>query len=261
MVFLQTIKLSHQLQMTCDYHKDYESNYHCKVKDFRTTYDDRNVTSVVGMHLLGFKDKDVTYLNIRMQDCPFLPLNLNKIFPNLKKLSVSKSNVQHLMTGDLDGLEKLEYLDLSNNPIEQIGHDFFRFMSKLKTIDFDDCHLKKIDAEAFDPIDNLDQASFLSNECIDQLFNKFDRHLVSTTRKLKTTVINNCQGTHHKLKPHFRKNCQRKVKAAESTFLDTFVIAALVLLAIITLTLAASLVYTYQITFHGNWSQMKRFLK
>jgi hypothetical protein len=82
------------------------------------------------------------------------------------------SHVKHLMTGDLDGLDKLTAFDVSHNPIEQLGHDFFKGHPTIKKISFFDCHLKIIDPEVLTPLKNLEAAAFQYNVCIDYQFTR-----------------------------------------------------------------------------------------
>jgi hypothetical protein len=196
-----------------------------------------------------------------MQNCPFLPLNISSFFPKLEILQVTKSNVQHLMTGDLDGLDSLKDLVLSNNPIDQIGHDFFLGAKSLMNINFDDCHLKKIDAQAFDHLTKLRSISLENNDCISNFYSSSPAYNEYTLRRhVKPSIEQNCQGTPREFQESIQEKCLRRAEQSGNTFLDTFVIVTLVLLVAIVSILVAVFVYTFQKTFKGNWSQMRRFL-
>ncbi|KAG5683944.1 hypothetical protein PVAND_013200 [Polypedilum vanderplanki] len=258
-ILLQCCKISDQIILECEF-KSILDFYTCTAKNFQTTFNDRNVTCINGTHQRGYTNDDVIQVDIEYQNCPFLPLNLNNVFPNLKNLMISKSNVQHLLSGDLHGLQHLQYLVLSNNPIDQIGHDFFLRMSNLISIVIENCHLKKIDPETFDFLPNLQLVSLSANECIDNYFvrqniNGFPRN------KLKASIVSQCQRNEENLKPKTLKNCKRKAQTADSLILDYFAIIIIAFLLIVTIVLIFFFLWTYKKKFHGNWSQMKRYLK
>jgi hypothetical protein len=148
--------------------------YACNAENLTTTLNDRYVTEISGNHLPGMNNKDVRFLSIFHQNCHFIPKDIDKFFPNLEDLTIRKSNVQFLMTGDLDGLNKLKTFDVASNPIDHIGQDFFSGHSSITSISFESCHIKKVDFGAFNDLKNLSSMNFEYNECIDMTkdFNK-----------------------------------------------------------------------------------------
>lgn len=236
--------------MVCDYR--FEFSYICNAIKFEISFADRNVTEVSGIHITGYSNADVKSLVIQGQNCLFLPLNIGSHFPDLKRLSITKSNVQHLMSGDLDGLDKLQELDLSKNPIEQIGHDFFLGKSQISKIVFNYCHLKKIDVQAFDPLVSLSFAYFNYNKCIDMI--AFDKIEI---RMLKQTIRKACQGTLQVLKPKHSKVCE---KNPSKSYLSISITTIIILFAVIAAVLSALLIRIHKTIFKGDWSAMRRHL-
>ena len=95
---------------------------------------------------------------MRKQYSPYLPLKVGDFYKNLEILCIANSNVQHLMQGDLKGLDKLEVFDVSHNPIEQLGPDFFKGHGSIESVLFYICHMKIIDTFVLHPLEKLNSA-------------------------------------------------------------------------------------------------------
>jgi hypothetical protein len=236
-ILIESARRTQQLELFCEFDDGY-AEYSCNARNLQTSYSNRSVSGVSGRHLMGMADEDVGNLFIRMQNCPFLPLNLGDHFPHLLYLGVLKSNVQHLLSGDLDGLDELQHLDLTNNPIEQIGHDFFKDVTKIKFMNFENCHLKRIDATAFDHLTNLVSASFMHNECI-----SFEVHSVSALSVIKRQVEEKCQRSDENLKPIGGKKC---IENDRIFSLGVFVIVTIGVLVAILMWICIKFFYFYR---------------
>ena len=108
---------SYQFKLKCEFFNAYiDSDYHpmysCNAENVTTSWNNRYVTEISGNHLPGMDNKDVKFLSIFHENCLFIPRNLDKFFPNLEDLTIRKSNIQFLMNGDLDGLNKLPTIQL-----------------------------------------------------------------------------------------------------------------------------------------------------
>lgn len=181
----------HSIVLKCDF-KDFNSYYNhaytCEVQNLTASVTDRKVSKVEGTHLSNKNNSDVEKLFMRKQKCPYLLLSISKYFPNLEILYVMNSNVQHLLNGDLDGLEQLKTFDVSHNPIESLSRDFFKGHSTIETISFFDCHLKRIHPEALDPLVNLKAAYFDHNVCT-----QYRCDFQQAVEGLKTEIRKHCQ--------------------------------------------------------------------
>lgn len=169
-------------------------DYACSPLNFRTTLDDRNVTQVKGLHDAGKKNEDVKKLFVKKQSCHYLPLNIGSHFINLETLYIMNSNVQHLLDGDLDGLTNLRVFDVSHNPIQQLGENFFKGHDTIEVISFYDCHLKMIHPSSLNPLKNLREAHFQQNVCID-----IHGDDISEMQDLKAEIADKCQSEHNEL--------------------------------------------------------------
>ncbi|KAG5683943.1 hypothetical protein PVAND_013199 [Polypedilum vanderplanki] len=228
-ILIEIAQQAQQLELNCKYNYDFQ-DYSCDVQNLQTTFTNRTVTNVIGKHFKRSDDKSVKNLFISTQNCPFLLLNLNQFFTNLQFLGVMKSNVQHLMSNDLNGLDELIHLDLSNNPIKQIGHDFFKEKSKILFVSFENCHLKKIDPEFMNNLKNLYSISFIGNDCI-----SFEAYGRSEMILLKRMIIENCQENYQQ---NFAIGFIKKCEISKNSILDIIVTSIIIFLLILVLSLS-----------------------
>lgn len=199
------IHSSYQVKLECEYqYRGIDFSYICVPKNIKTSWNDKTVTEVVGSHLEGKNNSHVDSLVIHNQNCHFIPRNLGQFFPNLENLIIMKSNVQFLLSGDLDGLNKLQYFDVSNNPIEHIGEDFFTGHTSITSVSFSNCHIKKVDFGALDSLKKLTSINFEHNECIDireEYVNK------KTIERLSMLIYSKCHGKGNAIKTINFREC------------------------------------------------------
>lgn len=231
--------------------KTVESEYECKAENFTTSFEERNITKIVGDHIAGKFNSDVTILTIHLQNTPFLPLNIGAHFPNLKKYIILKSNVQHLMTGDLVGMEKLEYFGAPKNPIKQLGHEFFNGMSELTTIDLHDCHLKRIDAEAFDQLTKLTSIDLNRNDCIDAS-SGFELGF----SRLRAMIERACQGEHAPIDKYNVIGCKLGDTEGGITLTDIVIIFIVVIFSLIAICLVYAVIKIHKGIRQNSWNEM-----
>ena len=157
------------ITFNCKYemkYPDYQKQYTCVAENLRTEYKNRDVVSVGGSHETGMTNSNINKLDIYKQSCPFLPKNLGTHFKNLEYLKATNTNLKFLIDGDLDGLNMLRSFDVSWNPIEELGRNFFNGQTKIEFVSFFYCHLKVIDPKALLPLVSLESANFFDNVCI-----------------------------------------------------------------------------------------------
>jgi len=238
------------------------------------------VTEIIGTHKNSKSNSDVKQVFIKFQNVPYLPLNLNEFFPNLETFYIMKSNVQHLMNGDLDGLNRLKIFDVSHNPIEQLSEEFFKGQKTIEKISFYDCHIKKVNRGALDDLTNLRSMFFDLNPCIDIRYES-DSHYGSmideSIEEVAADIYDKCQGMGLSLRTnqtelcHGIKNVNENLtsdklvsindKAQESSSnwstILTILLAFTMLLNII---FSIVLVRIVRNNFNGNWQEMKNVL-
>lgn len=233
------------------------SRYTCIAKNFKTTLSDRTITEVKGLHDNGKSNADVKRLFIKKQSCSFLPLNVASHFPNLEILYVMNSNVQNLFDGDLDGLTSLKVFDVSHNPVEKLGKDFFKNCPTIEKLSFYDCHLKVIDAKALDPLVNLKLGVFDNNVCFDSRGAD-----ASGIRALKAEIRRNCQSEDSGVTIFNRHEEMMECQSLEHDLSTTKTLAYITItfLALALLVLIVVLVKIFKSTFSNNWLELKNTL-
>lgn len=233
------------------------TRYTCIAKNFKTTLSDRTITEVKGVHGYGKTNADVKRLFIKKQSCSFLPQNIASHFPNLEILYVMNSNVQHLFDGDLDGLTNLKVFDVSHNPVEQLGKDFFKNCVSIEKISFYDCHLKVIDAKALDPLVNLKLGVFDNNVCFDSRGAD-----ASGIRELKAEIRRSCQSEGNEENIFNRHEEMIKCQSFEHDLSKTKTLAYITVtfLVIALVVLVVVLMKIFKSIFSNNWLELKNTL-
>lgn len=217
--------------MECEF-KNEETNwgvvYSCVAKNLRTDLNDRTVTEIKGQHLSDKTNDDVKKFYSFKQSCPYLPLNLSSFFKNLDIYYVKNSNLQHVLTGDLDGFTTIRIFDMSHNPIESIKGDLFKGQTSIEIVAFYECHLKIIDPTVLDPLINLKEGHFDYNPCINYrskssaYLEEFEIEASFETLKMK--FYENCQSHSHDrriLNPFNKTKSCPEVKVAKCENIKT----------------------------------------
>jgi hypothetical protein len=219
--------------------------------------------------MTGKTNADVVKVFIKHQNCAYLPRNLGQFFPNLLVLYVMKSNVQYLEDGDLAGLDKLEIFDVSHNPVEQVGANYFKGHSSIRTLSFYDCHIKKVEKGALDELKKLEKIHFDGNVCLDQ---KFEIDYDTTLEEVCDNIYDKCHGRDHTLRTNLTETCgehrsaemsELKGDHIERESTDSWSIVLIILLALTTImnvVFAIALYRVFKGNFSGSWHEMRNVL-
>jgi hypothetical protein len=229
------------------------THYACVADNLRTTLTDRERTAINGTHESGKSHNDVLKFYVKKQNCPFLPLNVGGFFKNLEIYYVMNSHVKHIMTGDLDGLDKLTAFDVSHNPVEQLGHDFFKDHPTIRKISFFDCHLKIIDPEALTPLKNLETAAFQYNVCIDY---QFTRRSGDSMSGLKNR-ISKCHTNTYGDQIYNQLDGSTPNQTTPMTFTQRNAYLIISFFVLVTVALSVVLVKIVRTKFDNDWKELK----
>lgn len=255
------IRNIHAATLDCEFKSQmshWGSDYTCVAKNFRTTLKDRQITSLTGLHDFKKTNDDVKTLFVKKQSVLYLPMGLANFFKNLETLYVMNSNLQHLMNGDLDGLTKLKIFDVSHNPIEQLGRDFFKGHPTIEKVSFFECHLKIIDPQALDPLVNLQEAHFQYNVCLDVRGDD-----VTKLSDLKAEIRDKCLTKYYDAEIFRRINettsCNNAIaqKPQSLSFTRKNANVIIFFLAIMLIVVSLVLVQIFRNTFRNNWSELR----
>lgn len=240
----------------------YGQEYSCIIQNLMTSFENRTVTEIRGNHSNVVKtNDDVKMVFTEFGNSPYLPLNLGKFFPNLKVLYIRKSNVQHLMTGDLQGLDNLKIFDVSHNPVEQIGEDFFVGHEKLQKISFYDCHIKKINRGSLDMLTTLEAIFFDMNPCVDERFETYGSY--RGLNEFVENLYDKCHGSDYVLKSNETINCAqvtvknitRAIENIQPTS-NTIYVIMLAITVIVNIVLGVMLFRVLRNRLNGNWNEL-----
>ena len=234
----------------------YGYEYSCVAENVRTILNDRNITEVRGNHDQNSSDHSVKRLMIKNQTCPYLPLNIGSFFTNLESLYVMNSKVQHLLKGDLNGLNNLKVFDVSHNPIEKLEADFFTELLSIHTVSFYNCRLKFIDPTALDSLVNLEHATFTKNICID--FQDDDDYI----EDLKAEIIKNCSNyteefEHDQSEEFQNSTCLTCIHSRNSTSAKTIIILIIIgVVSLLCLVFGVFQISKYRVTLRERWMEL-----
>lgn len=167
------------MELYCEYSRSSWAGigivYTCKVTTANIT-DRVTVKTFKGAHQKGYNDNHVEALRFVNSTLHFLPTGFNKIFPNLKGLSVFNSGMKEIVSSDLIGLEKLVELSIYGNQLTKLPSDLFVNLKELKWIDFCNNKLQCMSSQVLATVSekNLLCVDFRSNE-------KFDAYFIHTS--------------------------------------------------------------------------------
>ena len=116
--------------------------------------------TISGEHLTGRTKNDVTVVQIRNSNTPFVIQQIFTSFPNLIKLDIQNSNLQELV---LSSEVQLKYLTLYRNNISRIENGTFSGQSQLEIIDAMDNRITDIEINAFEGLENLYSLMLIGN--------------------------------------------------------------------------------------------------
>jgi Leucine-rich repeat (LRR) protein len=168
--------------IVCDY-QNLEFNYNCLVKNTEIKTHSKEV--IIGDHILGFSDFDVTIVDFSGSKLLKIPVRVLAKFRYLKELNVAETELKFINDlGNCDHLEKfnasgnqivtvsnaafrdckrLQMIDLSSNRIPRITEDSFKAWGRLKRLYLDNNGIEFIDPKAFIQLDQLQELGLSNN--------------------------------------------------------------------------------------------------
>jgi hypothetical protein len=125
------------LRIECDFAIEKDASvgevYVCNSQNLIISQKNEIVEGIDGEHKDDSQDQDVTVFKADDQTVRYFPKDLQKFFPNLKGIVVTKSGVKELNDEDLANFHDLEFTDFSNNELESLDDkNIFSANPKLK---------------------------------------------------------------------------------------------------------------------------------
>lgn len=153
---------------------------------------DGNLThliDVTGNHSSGRTNDDVTafWIESGHQHLNRIPKGIEKNFPNLIGFVWSYGSLTTLKADDLKPFPNLVIFSVIYNKLASLDGDLFKHTPKLENINFDNNLLEHVGFGLLDGLNNLTDASFKRNPCIDM-----DTFLSATLQELKEELQEQC---------------------------------------------------------------------
>lgn len=168
--------------------------YTCKITSASITSDCRTINSFIGAHSVGKSDRDVKAVWFYNTNVHFFPRGLHKYFPDLTFICISNCGLKEITRDDLKGLENLEYLSLTSNPLTSLPSNSFENMPKLRRIVLNDNQLEFVSTRLLQPIihNGLTRVDFRRNKNIDAFYEPGIPGSVKTIKELMDIIDKQC---------------------------------------------------------------------
>lgn len=161
--------------------------YKCKVRNLTIQSENETIREVNGEHKAHKANEDVQIFIIENQICHYLPKDLDLHFPKVYHLDVNNSGLKTVTSVEMSMFPKLRHLYIRSNPIEVLPEGLFQHNLLLEFINLNDNQIKQVGENIFEPLTQLVILSFERNICFDGFAIQEE-----PLRKLKLEIIRNC---------------------------------------------------------------------
>ena len=151
-----------------------KTDYSCDVHSLKIDEPHTIISIVSGTHFPDLGNSDVKFVGINDQNIKFLPINFAQHFANLRRIQVTKSQLEYITKNDFLGLTQLTHINIENNKLKELPCGVFDTNKRLQQLHFEENSLNKIGKNIFKPLPLLSLAHFRKNECIDKDVDKIE---------------------------------------------------------------------------------------
>ena len=167
--------------------------YFCNVQNTLniTSLDAAQVDNITGTHLAGFNNDNVEAISITQGQIIYFPRGLNKIYKNLKGISIVSNGFKEIHQSDLKDFPKLMNLYLYSKNIEILEENLFEFNPNLELVHINTNIITHIDPKVFDRLIKLKYLYLQLNTCINMaaINNPTDLQSIIKIAKLNCTNL------------------------------------------------------------------------
>lgn len=145
---------------------NFGSTYYCEFENMKVVNSVTFASQFRGTHLPGKTSNDVNAIWIKNSpELSFFPKRFEKIFLNIKGLSITDTGLTTITYDDLQAFPELTALWVFSNKLTTIEPKLFANNPKMTIIDFGNNQISKIAGDLLDYFDNLEIAKFNKNVC------------------------------------------------------------------------------------------------
>lgn len=141
----------------------------CVIFDLEVKFPNETVSSISG-NLPGVLNYEKVK-TFRVKDSPrfeFIPTGIEKFFPNVERIEISRSGLKNLTQNNLKNFSNLKFLNLTSNQLDHLDSDVFEFNDKIEEIDLSENNLKSIRVASLKVLTNLKKLDLSNNLCINE---------------------------------------------------------------------------------------------
>lgn len=158
----------------------------CNAKGVSITTRNQNVTQLTHTLPSGKTLNDVKHLLITAQNCNYFLNGFDTFLKNIEALRIIKTGLKEIKSVELKPFTKITYLDLSNNLLQIIERNLFKFNTKLKYISINTNQFRHISPNVFSPLTTLNFLYITSGGCVSKS---------ATNRTLTVSLVNSLQNS------------------------------------------------------------------
>lgn len=148
---------------------------------------DTTVTSVSGTHLDGKTNADVVGFRADGKTVNYFPHGLEKFFTpdKIVFINIWSSGLKEIHGEDLAPYTNVKFISFSDNDLEVIEPDLFKYNPKLEIIGFPKNKIKKVDTTVFDQLNGLVSLYMNKNACISKEVTRNRKKVLQLINEMK----------------------------------------------------------------------------
>jgi hypothetical protein len=147
------------ITLNCTFSVNWITDYVCRLTDIEVLDPSQQII-FTGEHVGNRTNEDVTVVEIRNSNTPFMIPQIFTTFPSIIELDIQFSNLQSINIPDS---VQLESLILSHNNISRINNGTFRAQNRLRVFNAIEAGIHVIEDDAFVGLESLTALVFIRN--------------------------------------------------------------------------------------------------
>lgn len=150
------------IDLQCEFTDEW-GPYSCDAANLNHLSEGTKIDSLMGDHHKNKGNHDVYSFKIHRGRSKYLPMNVGKFLPNIKKYAVQFSTVEKISRANFEDLQKLTRLEISHGSLEDIPQDAFYDLEDLELLDFFNNQIEVVAQDTFIVNTKLEYLSLSGN--------------------------------------------------------------------------------------------------